>query len=97
MVEKMLLKKIVQVIKKKHTKFEQSRSIWSELFLGEIFFEKKLGGGDFQDTVEKNLGNVTMNQHAKFEQNRSMGSVIEKFFSKKQGFLDFFKGGKQNF
>ena len=87
----MLLKKILLVIKKKHAKYEQSRSIWSELFLGENFFKKIWeGGGNFQDTAEKNLGNVTMNQHAKFEQNRSMGSVIEKFFSKKQGFLGFF-------
>ena len=64
-------------------------------YFWEKIFSKKFGrgGGNFQDTVEKNLGNVTMNQHAQFEQNRSMRSYIEKFVSKKQGFLGFFVWG----
>ena len=63
------------------------------------FSKKNLGGGggNFEDTVEKNLGNITMNQHAKFEQNRSMESVIEKFLRKNKDFFGFFRGGSKIF
>ena len=94
-VQKMFLKKIVQVIKKKHTKFEQSQSIWSELFLGENFLKKIWGGGgNFQDTVEKKPGEChneaacqvwTESEHEKWHR---------KVCFEKTMFFGFFLGGE---